>query len=121
MRVRPTAYGKGLWAEALCRLSLRLRGHRIVASRYRSRLGEIDIIATRGKILLFIEVKARRTLVQGSEAITQRQQARLERAAAAFLSRHSRYAAYARRFDAMLVVPWRWPVHISGAWEPLRH
>ena len=94
-----------------------LKGYRIVATRYRSRLGEIDIIAARGQKLAFIEVKARASRRAASEAITSHQRERLSRAAADFLARHPRYNRHSLRFDAMLVAPWRWPQHISGAWE----
>jgi putative endonuclease len=48
----------GLAAEALCRVALRLKGYRIVASRYKSPLREIYIIARRGKSIALVEVRA---------------------------------------------------------------
>ena len=56
-----TSYRTGLGAEALCRLALRLKFYRVLASRYRSPLGEIDIVAMRGKTVALVEVKARAT------------------------------------------------------------
>jgi putative endonuclease len=88
-----------------------------MAKRYRSKLGEIDIIAARGKTLAFVEVKARGSRRAASEAITPRQRERLGRAAADFLARHPRYNRHVLRFDAMLVMPWRWPVHVPNAWQ----
>lgn len=88
-----------------------------MASRYRSKLGEIDIVAARGKTLAFVEVKARDSQSAASEAITLRQRERLGRAAADFLARHPRYNRHVMRFDAMLVTPWRWPAHIPNAWQ----
>lgn len=111
------AYRRGLWAEAVCRLSLRLKFYRIVASRVKTPLGEIDLIAVRGRSLVFIEVKARPEAAQASEAVSAHQKERLSRAAAAFLARHPRYAAYHARFDVMLVLPWRMPRHIENAFE----
>ncbi len=113
-----TTYRTGLMAEALCRWALRLKGYRVVASRYRSGLGEIDIVAVRGRTLALVEVKARGSRRAASEAVTPRQQDRLTRAAAAFLARNPRYNRYDVRFDVMLVTPWRWPAHIAAAWTP---
>lgn len=104
-------------AEALCRCVLRLKGYGILASRQRSKLGEIDLIAARGRVLAFVEVKARPSVREASEAIMPQQRARIVRAAADFLTRNPRYNGYTLRFDAMLVRPWRWPKHIMSAWE----
>ncbi|MBI1208707.1 MAG: YraN family protein [Azospirillum sp.] len=113
----PERYRLGLWAEALCRLALRLKGYRIVASRFRTPLGEIDIIAHRHGILAMVEVKARGDAATAGGAISPYQRQRLTRAAAAFLARHPRWANAAVRFDAMLVTPGAWPQHIEDAWR----
>lgn len=112
---RTDTYRLGLWAEALCRLALRLKLYRILASRYKTAQGEIDIVAARGRSLVFVEVKARPSLAQAIEAVSPHQQRRLARAAAAFLARHPRYAGFALRFDVMQVLPRRWPSHIENA------
>ena len=115
------AFRRGRWAERLCRLSLLLRGWSILATDVRglpgSGVGEVDIIARRGSILAFIEVKARPTLAQAAEAISQQQQRRLVRAAERFLAAYPCYAVHQIRFDAMLVQPWRWPHHLPDAWR----
>ena len=112
-----STYRRGLWAEALCRLALRLKGYRILGTRVRTPVGEIDIVAVRGRVIALVEVKARPTRSDGLMAITPRQITRLRRAASAYLGRHQGYADYAIRFDAMLVTPWRWPEHVERAWE----
>jgi putative endonuclease len=109
-----TNHSRGLWAEFLCRLLLRLKLYRIVASRYPSPLGEIDIIAKRGKALVFVEVKARGDAELASGAITARQRERLERGMRDFLARHPRFNGCDIRFDAMWVVPGKWPRHIEA-------
>lgn len=106
-------------AEALCRLALRLKGYGIVESRYRSKLGEIDIVAVRGRTLALIEVKARPSRLEAAEAISPHQRGRLTRAAADFLARNPRFNGHITRFDVMLVTPWRWPMHIQNAWDAL--
>ncbi|HUY68222.1 MAG TPA: YraN family protein [Alphaproteobacteria bacterium] len=116
--VKKTAYRTGVLAEALCRFALRLKGYRIVASRYRSPLGEVDIIASRGGCLALVEVKARATRADAAEAVGMRQRERLARAAGDFLARHPHFAAHRVRFDVMLVAGRRWPVHIEDAWRP---
>ncbi|HEU0118582.1 MAG TPA: YraN family protein [Alphaproteobacteria bacterium] len=113
-----STYRTGLMAEAFCRTALRLKGYRILASRYKSPLGEIDIIAARGKIVALVEVKARSTERAAIEAISPRQRERLERAANDFLARQPRFNTHNLRFDVMLVAPRRWPVHIRDAWRP---
>jgi putative endonuclease len=108
----------GRWAERLCRLRLCLTGWRVVACRYRTPLGEIDILAGRGDTLAVIEVKARPTLAAAAESVSQRQWRRLERAAALFIAHHPQWAERAVRFDLMLVPARGWPRHIPDAWRP---
>lgn len=116
--MKPTSHRTGLVAEALCRLALRLKFYRIVAARYRSPLGEIDIVAARGRTLALIEVKARPSARDAIEAVTPRQRKRLERATMDFLARHPHFRQHDARFDVMLVTPRRWPMHIRDAWRP---
>ncbi|MGQ9364781.1 YraN family protein [Azospirillum sp. ST 5-10] len=114
-RRRTEAYGR--FAEALCRLSLRLKGYRILAERLRTPLGEIDIVARRGDTLAVVEVKARADWAAASEAVSARQRGRLARAAHAYLATHPQYAGLTLRFDVMLVTPWSWPRHLRDAWR----
>jgi len=108
----------GRLAETLCALSLRLRGYRILARRFRTPVGELDIVARRGRTLAFIEVKARPTLALAAESIAARQRLRVERAAGAYLALNPALARLDARLDAMLVAPRRWPRHIEDAWRP---
>jgi putative endonuclease len=108
----------GRLAETLCALSLRLRGYRILARRFRTPVGELDIVARRGSVLAFIEVKARASFALAAESIAPRQRYRVERAAGAYLSLFPHLARLDVRFDAMLVAPRRWPRHIVDAWRP---
>lgn len=115
--MKPTRYRTGLRAEALCRLALRLKLYRIIASRYRSRLGEIDIIAARGKVLALIEVKARPTNEEALQAVSPQQRERLQRAALDFLAHHPQFNHHIVRFDIMMVSPHHWPRHVPDAWR----
>lgn len=111
---------RGLWAEALCRLALRLKGYRIVASGRRSALGEIDILARRGRVLAVVEVKARADEAAAHGAVSHAQRRRIERAAFQAVAARPGLGALDLRFDAMLVLPWRWPRHLPGAWTPTK-
>lgn len=111
-------YRTGLYAEHLCRLVLRLKGYRILASRYKSPLGEIDIVAVKGRTVAIVEVKARASKRAAIEAILPRQRQRLERGALDFLARHPHFNQHNLRFDIMLVASRRLPTHIKDAWRP---
>jgi putative endonuclease len=112
---------RGRWAELLCVWCLRLKGYAILAHGHvtgrGTGAGEIDIVARRGNILAFIEVKARRRLGDAAAAVSAGQRRRLSRAAAAFVARRADLAGCHMRFDAMLVGPWRWPCHLIDAWR----
>ena len=115
-RVAREAWGR--CAEGLAAWSLRLRGYRIVARRFRTPLGEIDLVARRGRLLAFVEVKARTDLEQALLALSPRQRQRTARAAELFLLRHPAYAGHTLRFDLVAVRPWRLPRHLVDAWRP---
>jgi len=114
---RLRAVRRGRSGEWLAVLRLMAAGYRIVARNFRSPVGEIDLIARRGRILVFVEVKHRAVHAAAAEAILPRQQARIRRAAEAFLARRPELATFSLRFDAMLVAPWRLPQHIVDAWR----
>lgn len=116
--MRRESYRTGLAAETLCRWVLRFKGYRILASRYKSPLGEIDIVAMRGQNIAMVEVKARASQHEAIESIQPRQRQRLERGALDFLAHHPHLNGHNLRFDIMLVTPKRFPVHIQDAWRP---
>jgi putative endonuclease len=110
------AWRFGRLAESICAGLLRLKGYRIVARGFRVPVGEIDIIARRGRTLAFVEVKARGD--DGSpEVLTPRQRRRITRAAEAFLKARPVYAGLDLRFDLMVVGRRRPPRHLAGAWR----
>lgn len=116
-RDRRRAWRRGLWAETLCTVALALKGYRILGRRLRSPVGEIDIVARRGRILAVIEVKARDAMETAAAAVTPRQQRRLTRAAGWLIAGRPDLAALQVRFDVMLVAPWRLPKHVVDAWR----
>ena len=114
---RRKAYQSGRSAEVLAAWWLRLKGYRIVAMGFKTPVGEIDLIARRGRALVFVEVKVRPSKVEAAEAITPRQQARIARAAGWFLNSRPDFAAFNCRFDAVLMVSRHLPTHVVGAWD----
>ncbi len=114
---RTRAYIRGVSAEYFCVLLLRLKGYRILARRFRSTGGEIDIIARRGQVIAAIEVKARPSLELALLAVSRRQQKRIARALLYFQASHPKLAGLDYRFDLMWVGPRRLPKHILDAWR----
>ena len=102
---RRRAWRFGRVAEELSVVWLRLRGYGVLARRFDSGVGEIDIVARRGGVLAVIEVKARRA-GGWDEPVTAGQRARIMRAAEAFVARNPRYGGLDMRFDLMMVRPW---------------
>ena len=108
----------GRRAEAVAALLLRLKGFTVVSRRFSCHLGEIDLIARRGRLVVFVEVKRRDAAGAALEAVGVGQQRRIARAAALFLQRRPRLAQHELRFDVVAVTPWRWPLHLPDAWRP---
>lgn len=108
---RQARYRTGLRSEWKAALALRLRGYRILAKRWQSSAGEIDLIAVRGKRLAFIEVKHRldTTDEEAYAAIGPAQRQRVRRAAELWVARNKGYREHETHFDLILVAPRRWP------------
>jgi putative endonuclease len=109
------AFNRGIMAEHLGIFWLRLKGYRIFAHRFKTPVGEIDIIAYKGNTLIAVEVKARVTLQAAAESLTSFQRQRIERALQWFLTKNAKLAGKQLRFDIMLVAPWR-VQHLKNAW-----
>lgn len=111
---RLRAYRKGHRGEWLAALALMVKGYRIVARRYRTKLGEIDLIARRGDLIVIVEVKVRPTLASAMEAVVFMSERRIEAAADLWLARQPDYGRLSVRFDLVAVLPRRWPVHVQS-------
>jgi putative endonuclease len=114
---RRVAFRTGLSAESRAAILLVAKGFRILARRWRSPVGEIDIVARRRGLLIFVEVKARERLDDAAWSVTDRQRARIVAAAQAWLARYPDASVRDIRFDAMLVAPRRVPRHIPAAFD----
>lgn len=107
------------WAKQL----LRMKGYRIDADRYKTNAGEIDIVAIKPGVVVFVEVKARKTIAGGLESISKHQQQRIIAAADIWLASNSSEKFkpsqdFAVRFDVIIVAPGHLPHHIMDAFRP---
>jgi putative endonuclease len=114
---RRIAFRFGLSAESRAAAYLVAKGYRILARRFRTSLGEIDIVAMRRGVLVFVEVKARDSFDAAAEAIGKRQHNRIIAAAQLWLAAHPEDAMRDMRFDVVLVVPGRLPRHLPAAFD----
>ena len=112
---RRRAYRRGHRGEWWAACALMLKGYRIVARRYRTPMGEIDLIARRGDLVAIVEVKVRPTLTLAMEAIAAQSERRIEAAADLWLARQRDFGRLSVRFDMVAVLPRRWPVHVENA------
>jgi putative endonuclease len=112
---RVRAYRHGLLAESLAALLLRLKGNRILARRYKTPVGEIDLIALKGKRLAFVEVKQRARFEDEGFVLPARSRRRIIRAAQYWLAGHPDFAGHDLAFDVVLSAPWSWPKYIADA------
>lgn len=116
-RRRQRAFIWGTYAEVIAAIYLMAKGYVVLARRFRTPQGEIDLIARRASTIAFVEVKARASLSQCLEAVTPRAEWRLSRAAGLWLARNPSYAPFTLRYDILAIRPWRAPVHIISAFE----
>jgi putative endonuclease len=114
---RQSAFRTGISAESRAAAFLIAKGFRILARRWRSPVGEIDIIARRRRLLIFVEVKARERLDDAAWSVSDRQRLRIVAAAEAWLARYADDRIRDMRFDAVLVAPGRIPRHIPSAFD----
>ena len=114
---RQAAFRFGISAESRAAAFLIAKGFRILARRWRSPLGEIDIVARRRHLLVFAEVKARANLDEAAEAVSDRQRRRIAAAAEIWLAANPDETIRDIRFDAILVAPGKIPRHIPAAFE----
>lgn len=114
---RAEAERRGRKGETLAAWWLRLTGWRILARRVKLAVGEIDLIARRGRTVAFIEVKWRRDGDALAGAIDAYRLRRVARAAAAVAPKFVRNGD-ATQIDVILIAPGHWPRRIANAWQP---
>jgi putative endonuclease len=114
---RQAAFKLGVSAEGRAALLLAAKGYRELARRWKSPVGEVDLVVRRGRTLVFVEVKARPRIDDAAWSVLTRQKRRIVAAAEAWLAAHPEHAGYDIRFDAVLVAPGRLPQHLVAAFE----
>jgi putative endonuclease len=114
---RSAAFQLGVSAEGRAALFLAAKGYRTLAKRWKTPVGEIDLVVKRGNLVAFVEVKARAKLDAAAESVLPRQKKRIIAAAEAWLAAHPEHAGYDMRFDAVLIAPGKLPQHIASAFE----
>ncbi len=117
MSSRAEREAQGRRGENIAAWYLRLNGWRILARRVKTARGEIDLIARRGRVVAFVEVKWRRSAAELDHAIDSW---RLRRVAAASEAVAHRFVRPGddQRIDVVLIAPRRWPRRITNAWQP---
>lgn len=105
----------GRSAELVALWFLRFKGYRLLAHRFRTPQGEIDLVMRRGGTTVFIEVKARRSADSAIESVTPHQARRISAAARSFMGRDRKAAMQFCRFDIVAVSPYHLPQHIENA------
>jgi len=109
---------RGRLAEALAVLYLRLKGYRVLERNWRSRLGEIDILARKGGILVLVEVKTRADAALARGAVQPHQRHRLMRSLGHYLKTRPELAGLDLRCDVVALGGLGWPIHLKDAWRP---
>ncbi len=117
MKPLPDTYGNGLRAELCAEIVLRLKGYRILARRYKTPVGEIDIVARRGRMIAFVEVKFRRSLPEALESLTPSMKGRITNAARHFIAAYPAYGDYDMRFDLFALTGLFSFRHLDNAWQ----
>lgn len=116
---RKAAEQRGRLAERYAGGILTLKGYSILAKRAKTPVGEIDLIARKGNLLAFIEVKQRRTLEQGLNAVPDQSWNRIARASDSWLARYAPDKFdYDRRYDLFLVIGNFGFRHMKDTWRP---
>jgi putative endonuclease len=115
---RQQAERRGRSSESLAALWLRLKGHRILGRRIKTRAGEIDLVslAPFGPVC-FVEVKAREQARAAVESVAPPQQARIARAASLYFAARPGLARRGARFDIIAIVRGGLPRHFADVWR----
>ena len=114
---RRDAEQRGRRAETIAAWWLQLKGYRVLARRYKTPAGEIDLIVRRGRRVVFVEVKERPDEAAALEAVSAPGRRRIARAAALWLSHHPGAAGLDQRFDVVLACPGRLPRHMASVFD----
>jgi putative endonuclease len=113
---RRESYDAGMFAETLACIFLRLKGYKIITKRFKTKSGELDIVAKSGSVIVFVEVKKRTCLDDALASIAPYNMARIRKAAQWWLQSNISLADKCDiRFDVVAIAPYSWPRHILNA------
>ena len=115
---RQLAEARGRAAERRAALWLRLKGYSILAMRVKLPVGEIDLIARKGRLVAFVEVKARARRDDALGAVSVQSWQRISRAAEAWMGQRPKFADFGWRYDIIALAPGQLPHHLKDAWRP---
>jgi putative endonuclease len=115
--LRRRAERRGRWSESLAAWYLRAKLYRILARRYRTPVGEVDLIARRGRTIVFVEVKRRPTEAEAIDAVRPAARRRIARAAEHWVASHPAALGFDRRFDLIVDVPGRGLRHLKAVFD----
>lgn len=114
-RIRAEKHGHR--AEWYAAWALRFKGWRICVRRFKTKGGEVDIIARKRDLVIMVEVKARPTLLEAMDAVSVTAQRRIEAAGDVWLSRQPDFGRLSIRYDLVAVLPRKWPVHVERIFD----
>ncbi len=118
---RQKAERQGRQAEFYAKLFLQIKGYRLLETRYKTKLGEIDLVMRKGKCVVFVEVKARKDHETAALSIYPQMQKRIEQASDIYVARTPNAQTLSRRFDVVFVLPGRFGlpkiIHQVDAWR----
>jgi putative endonuclease len=114
---RIKAEKRGHRSEWLAAWALRLKGWHIVAKRFKTKTGEVDLIARKRDLIIMVEVKARPSLIEAMDSVTPTAQRRIEAAGDIWLARQPDFTRLSVRYDLIAVMPRKWPVHVERLFD----
>lgn len=117
-RLRAETFGRR--GEDLAAWYLRGKLYRILVRRFKTPVGEIDLIVSRFGVTVFVEVKSRQSRGRERDALEHVNRRRLVRAAQYYIARNPRIAEQPMRFDVIFLAPMSWPRHVKDAFDATR-
>ncbi len=110
------SFRQGFLGEIKALTFLIFKGYIPLKWRYKTKYGEIDLIVRNKKTLIFVEVKTRPNFEKGYDSISYEQKRRIEFASDIFIKKNKKYKDFGSRFDAVIISPLKWPVHLINLW-----
>ena len=111
------SYYFGILAEYLVIIFLFFKGYKFLKRRYKNYYGEIDLIFKKNNLLVIVEVKARRIINTIEEILSYHQQRRIIDSALKFVAKNKKYQNLGIRFDLVIILPFKMPLHLKGYWD----